>query len=77
MSESLACVSDFTFVILASYLGFHFKITFFDSNWIFPGININFPLPPFPLDMCRTNINFPTLMHPVGGWVFVVDVTRG
>ena len=22
-------------------------------------------------------INFPTFMHPLGGWVFVVDVTRG
>ena len=29
------------------------------------------------LDVCRTNINFPTLMGSVGGWVFVLDVTRG
>ena len=28
-------------------------------------------------DMCRTNIKFPTLMGSVGGWFFVVDVTRG
>ena len=27
--------------------------------------------------MCRTNIKFPTLIGSVGGWVFVVDVTRG
>ena len=28
-------------------------------------------------DMCGSNIIFPTLMGSVGGWVFVVDVTRG
>ena len=25
---------------------------------------------------CAELIRFPTLMHPLGGWVFVVDVTR-
>ena len=29
------------------------------SYWIFPGININFPM----------------IMHPLGGWVFEMDVT--
>ena len=38
------------------------------------------PSPPLQIflspKVCRTNINFSTLMHPLGGWVFVVDVTR-
>ena len=28
-------------------------------------------------DMWWSNIKFPTLMGSVGGWVFVLDVTRG